>query len=342
MAGVFIPDSARVGQSWFGGTTGSGKTVAMKHVLFQDLARGHGAFIIDPKGDREFYTEVRDYCREIGRENDLHLMSATYPAESVRWNPCRLGSADELQSKWFTSGVYAEPYYAKACELGLLQAFNALLVDRPQGFTLADLVKQVRRLSEASKSDPLSGLFLELENFAHGPWGPLLCAPMDGAALAGRREISLLEITRKNEILFVDLPTESKKPQSTRMGKLLLQELMLISGLRKIYPAIRGEKAFSVFVDEFDAFATEEFVTYLNKGRSSKFMIHLAHQTLGDLEKVSRTYKDQILGNCNVFFTFRLNVPRDARRCQVHRHSDGHEKDISNPGRISDRDVLKS
>src|SRR5690606_36360721 len=67
-------------------------------------------------------------------------------------------------------------------------------------------------------------------------------------------------------------------------------------------------------VDEFDAFATESFVTCLNKGRSSEFMIHLAHQTLADLAKVSPTFMGQIMGNPNIRFIFRLDFPDDAER----------------------------
>lgn len=311
IAGTWIPDQARLRHTHIIGATGSGKTVLLEQLIYQDLARGQGALIIDPKGDRELYDRVRSFCRKIGRESDLHLLSATYPEESVLWNPCRLGNPSELQSKWFNSGVYSEPFYAKACELGLLEAFNALLQDRPDEFSLADLVRQLRVLAEASRNDHMQGLFLELQNFAQGEWGPLL-GILSSEKEPRQREISLLEVTRKNEILFVDLPTEAKAVQSARIGKLLLQELMLISGLRKLYPAIKGERPFSVFVDEFDAFATESFSTFLNKGRSSHFMIHIAHQTLSDLEKVSKPFLGQILGNCNVRFTFRIDHPDDS------------------------------
>jgi type IV secretory pathway TraG/TraD family ATPase VirD4 len=124
--------------------------------------------------------------------------------------------------------------------------------------------------------------------------------------------VSLLDVTRKNEIVFVDLPTEAQAVQSARVGKLLLQEITLISGLRKLYPHLRSDKPFSVFVDEFDAFASPAFATFLNKGRSSDFMIHLAHQTLSDLNRVSPDFMGQIMGNMNVRFIFRQDSPDDA------------------------------
>jgi len=126
------------------------------------------------------------------------------------------------------------------------------------------------------------------------------------------KEVSLIDITRRNKILFVDLPSKAGGVQSRRIGKLLLQEIMLISGQRKTYPEINSERPFSVFIDEFDAFATENFVTFLNKGRSSNFMIHMAHQTLSDLGKISPFFRGQIMGNTNIRFIFRQDNPYDA------------------------------
>ena len=308
---ILLRDDTRLRQTHIVGATGTGKSVLLEQLVFQDLARGYGAVIIDPKGDRELYERVRGYCKLLGREEDLHLLSATYCEESVRWNPCRLGNVSELQSKFFNSAIYTEPHYAKACELGLLKAFKGLTSEMADGFTVSDLLIKLMEISQEEKDATIKGLFLDLYNLAEGEWREILCC---GSKNRESTEISLLDITRKNEILFVDLPTESKSVQSTRMGRLLLQELMLISGLRKTFPNIRAGKPFSVYIDEFDAFATENFATFLNKGRSSGFMIHMAHQTLSDLEKVGKHFEGQVLGNTNVRFIFRQDDPVDAER----------------------------
>lgn len=310
---VFLSDDARLRHTHIVGATGSGKTVLLEHLIYRDLSRGYGALIIDPKGDRELYLRTKKICKDIGRLSDLHLLSSTHISETSRWNPCRLGNSSELQTKWFNSGVYLEPFYAKACEFGLLQAFNQLTLSKTKiSFSITDLVQTLETQASQAQDRNLHGLFLELRNFAQGEWGSILCAAEASAGELSSDEISLLNITRKSEILFVDLPTEAKGIQSSRVGRLLLQEIMLISGMRKIYPHLKTEKPFSVFIDEFDAFATENFATLLNKGRSSQFMIHLAHQTLSDLEKIGRIFMGQVLGNCNVRFIFRQDLPQDA------------------------------
>lgn len=306
IGGVRIRDEARLRHTHIVGATGTGKSVLIEQLLYSDLARGLGALVIDPKGDREMYDRLKAFCKSIGREGDLHLLSASRPEESVRWNPCRLGDVSELQSKFFNSSIYDHVFYAKAVELGLLRAFKSLVSEQPVGFELKDLCEGLEEISSESKDETLKGLFFDLKSLALSEWGHVFSGD------ARKREVSLLDITRKNEILFVDLPTESKKTQSQRIGRLILQELTLLSGMRKNFPHMKGAKPFSVYVDEFDAFATPEFATFLNKGRSSAFMIHLAHQTLSDLNQVSETFAGQIMGNTNVRFVFRQDDPDDA------------------------------
>ena len=305
----YIPDEARLRHTHIVGATGCGKTVLMERMIQQDLARGHGMLIIDPKGDRELYDRVRAYCRAIGRENDLHLLSADYPGESVRWNPCRLGDASELQTKFFNSSIYDEAFYAKACEMALLKIFTDLEKERPDGFSLVDVSLKLKVLCQGKTADHLLGLYYDIENLIVCEWGRIFGTREPGNT---RKEISLLDVTLKNEILFVHLPTEAKSVQSGRVGRLLLQELLMISGMRKTYPQIKSQKPFSVYIDEFDSFASPSFAWFLNKGRSSGFMIHMVHQTLSDLKRIGQEFAGQIMGNTNVHFVFRQDWPEDS------------------------------
>lgn len=307
IAGLKLRDSDRLRHTHILGATGSGKTVLLESLIYEDLARGYGMFIIDPKGDRELFDRIKDFCKSIGRESDLHFLSANFPQESVRWNPCRLGIASEIQSKFINSWDFSEIYYAKSCEAVLLEALNSF---GQKSFSLSSLTSRLKEISEKRKDDSSKALFLDLFNTIEGEWGELLCGKKSDLP-----EITLLDVMRKNEILFIDLPTEGKSVQSTRIGKLLLQEIILISGMRKTYPSLKSEKPFSIYVDEFDAFATQSFATFLNKGRSSGFMIHISHQTLSDLIKVDGgmgSFLGQIQGNINNRFFFRIDDPKDA------------------------------
>jgi GTPase SAR1 family protein len=204
---IALEDEARKRHTHIVGATGSGKTVLMEHLLYRDLARGYGALIVDPKGEREFYERVRRFCESVGRAGDLKLLSATHLKESVRWNPMRLGNASELQSKFYCASKYEHSFYAKATELALSQAFNRLCGASTGSLTLLDLVQELDQLSNHGKDENLKGLYFDIQNLATGEWAPILGTQ---AKFGNTREVSLLDLTRKNEILFVDLPTEGK------------------------------------------------------------------------------------------------------------------------------------
>ena len=307
---ISLTDNSRTMPTQIMGTTGSGKTVCMEHILWGDLRRGMGALIVDPKGERQFYERVRSYCAKIGREADLHLLSATYPNESIIWNPCGLGNVSELQTKFFNSAIYSEPHYAKACEAALLRAFESLTRIHPDGFSVTYLVEELKRIAAESKEKNIEGLFYDLFNLAHGEWREVLGCDDSKS----RKPVSILDVVQSGKILFVDLPTEGKLVQSSRIGRLLTQEIILISGLRKRSPELKTKGFYSVFIDEFDAFGTESFISFLNKGRSSGFLVTLAHQTLSDLIKVSPTFEGQVTGNINTQIVFRLNSADDCEK----------------------------
>jgi hypothetical protein len=196
----WIPDEARVRGSQIVGGTGTGKSVALQRLIFADIERGNGAFIIDPKGDREMFERIKWFCKKIGRADDLHFLSATFPEESVVWNPCGLGDQDQLMSKFYNSGIYNEPHYAKACEHGLTLAFKSLVRNRPEGFGLLDLTEELEILARQDKDNLLAGLHFDLANVVQSKWGEVLGCNL---ARAKERQVSMLDICQGNEILVV-------------------------------------------------------------------------------------------------------------------------------------------
>ena len=229
----WLPDSARVRHTHIVGATGSGKSVLLENLILSDIQRGHGMVIIDPKGDYSFMKRVEKACGEAGRGRDFKLLSTSPMENSAVWNPCGLGNVSELQSKFYNSAIYAEPHYAKHCERALLRAFDELEQEKPEGYSLTHLIRQLEILSDNGKDKNTEGLFLDLHNLNESEWGPVLCG---GKERPDGEELNLWDIVNDNMILFVSLPTEAKAVQSQRVGRLLLQELTLVSGLLKSAP----------------------------------------------------------------------------------------------------------
>lgn len=301
-----ITDEERLRHTHIVGATGSGKTVLLENLIYEDIARGYGCLIIDPKGDREFLGRIREFSKTQGREIDFKLLSSIYTNESLAWNPCRVGIAQEIETKLMNAWTFSEPFYEKACSAALLEVLKKLGTG---SLSLRLLSEELEILTKKEKNHPARALHLDIHNLLESTWGEILLPKDD------REELILLNLIRNGHILFVDLPTEGRSRDSARIGKLLLQELLLTSGYLKSYPSLRPQRPFSVYIDEFDAFATQSFISLLNKGRSSGFMIHLAHQTLSDLKRVDEgegTFQGQVMGNTNIRFVFRQDDPVDS------------------------------
>lgn len=76
------------------GETGSGKTVTVMNALLDGLLSSAGnengrlaasALILDPKGD--YFSKIQALCRKLNRLNDLMILNAGKPEQSVIWNP---------------------------------------------------------------------------------------------------------------------------------------------------------------------------------------------------------------------------------------------------------------
>jgi intracellular multiplication protein IcmO len=65
------------------GSTGSGKTEALKSLAFNALVQGSGFLYVDGKGDNSLYASVFAMCRAMGREDDLLLINFMTGARDI-------------------------------------------------------------------------------------------------------------------------------------------------------------------------------------------------------------------------------------------------------------------
>lgn len=68
-------------------------------------------------------------------------------------------------------------------------------------------------------------------------------------------------------------------------------------------------KFFSCILDDFQDYIYEGFASLLNKSRSANVAVVFSHQALGDLDKVSESFRNQVLTNTNVKIVMRMNDP---------------------------------
>ena len=65
-----------------------------------------------------------------------------------------------------------------------------------------------------------------------------------------------------------------------------------------------SRKRFTCVVDEFADFAQEDFIGFLDRARSSRMSIVVAHQELCDLERISPEFAGRLISNCSTTYAF--------------------------------------
>jgi hypothetical protein len=97
-----------IGAIWRRGATGSGKTVSEAWIAGRLVAHGHGAIVIDPKGDDGLRAELQRAARMACRP----FLEWT-PKGPCSYNPYASGSDGEIVDKALAGEVFAEPHYLR-------------------------------------------------------------------------------------------------------------------------------------------------------------------------------------------------------------------------------------
>lgn len=108
---ISIPDSIRSGHFGVFGTTRIGKTRLAESIITQDIKKGYNLVIVDPKGDIELFSSVVNVSAQVGRLDDLMLLTPIYPQYSVKLDPLsHYYMIDELVDH-VISGIQAQEDY---------------------------------------------------------------------------------------------------------------------------------------------------------------------------------------------------------------------------------------
>jgi type IV secretory pathway TraG/TraD family ATPase VirD4 len=67
-----------------------------------------------------------------------------------------------------------------------------------------------------------------------------------------------------------------------------------------------------VIIDEFADLAQEDFIGFLDRARSSKISIIVAHQEICDLQRISPEFAGRLMGNTSTLYAFLQKRPESA------------------------------
>lgn len=317
------------------GATGQGKTTLLKTLLNHSLKHNHPVIIIDPKGEKEDISEMKERAKLYNREDDFYLFSLSFPEESVSYNPLENGTSEQIKARLIDGLRFEHEYFKAQASLWLGAVLYALEVlgETPAFSRLRELISSKEKLRVLQKDinklkthkhkerlkaglnsafqikvSDLAGVFSQISSIDSAVFTDIISPKANDK----RVKLSLSDVLEKKQIAYFQMNVNGYGDISRRIGRIILQDLKVLSNQIQA-----GQKKFNYdfcacFIDEFGSFATQDFADFLKMARSSKIGIHLFCQGLADLKAVTSEFKEQIIGNTSSKIIFRQDVPEDA------------------------------
>lgn len=314
------------------GASGFGKSVLLSHIVKNRIESGSGLLFVDLKADFETIRQVVSVAKGAGRLKDLAIFSCGNPEFSSHYNVVASGTANQLKDRIMGALNWSEEYYKNEAQSFLLKTLKGLVwlkemkgrpfdlgtilrcADDPMELSKlsADVPDSQRELKDqleglaawldkAENRKALQGLRSQLESLLLSDFGHLLKASGSG--------IDLFEAVRGRKIVYILLDSRTYGESSRALGKLILQDLKAASA--RIDNEIPRDKRtpFAVVVDEFSDLATEDFIGFLDRARSSKIGVVVAHQEIADLSRISPEFTRRLMNSTSTLFAFLQKLP---------------------------------
>lgn len=308
------------------GKSGTGKTTLLRNLILQDIAAGHGVGVIDPHGD--LATELLDYIPQ-NRIEDVVYFNPADMEFPVGFN--LLGQTPPDSRHLVASGIvnvfksafssswgprleyilYAAVAAILDCENVSLLSIQRMLSD---GKYRAWVVKQIK--------DPLVRAFWveEFESFSpslqaemvapiQNKVGQLLMSPHLRNILGQIRSRIDARFMMDNRRIFIADVSKGKlgSDKANLLGALLVTQFELAALSRSNIPESE-RRDFYLYVDEFQSFATDSFISILSEARKYRLCLTLSHQYTSQLRPEIR---EAVFGNVGSLVSFRIGQ-RDA------------------------------
>lgn len=313
------------------GKTGTGKTSVLKAMIQNRMESGDGLALIDPHGD--IYKKV---LQEIPkhRKKDVILFDPTDPNNKFGFSLLQydrnfpeqkafivnelLKIFSELYDMKSAGGPMFETYFKNAAYLvmevykqPLLTHIEKVFTSTPTRKELLTQCKNKRVTDFFSMAEATSGE-QGFENF-----GPYITSKLTrftdneliNAVISNTESsFNFREMIDSKKIFLVKLNKGRLGDEGVNfIGRLLFNKIIMAAYTRENIPEEKRQD-FSLFVDEFQNFTSNDIVSALGEARKYHLQLVLANQTFAQLEeKVARN----ILGNVGSLITAAVS-PYDA------------------------------
>ncbi len=310
------------------GQTGTGKSVLLENLAYQDMMDGRGFAFIDPHGDSAekllgmvpkervedvIYFSPGDMENPIGlnlfefenQDQRDFLIQETITMLIKLYDPGHTGIIGPRYEHWFRNAaltIMSDPNGSTFIEVPQVfndQAFTDEKLKYVTDHTVLDFWnKEMAQTSDANKSEVL-GWFVS-------KFGAFLSNEMMRNILGQTKSgFNIREIMDKKKILLVNLSKgRTGELNSQLLGMIFVMKFQAAAMGRADLPEDQRED-FALYVDEFQNFATDSFQTILSEARKYRLNLVLANQFMTQLTDGIR---EAILGNIGTVISGRIGI----------------------------------
>jgi conjugal transfer pilus assembly protein TraD len=301
------------------GATGSGKTVSEAWIVGRLIEAGHGAVVIDPKGDRL----LRDELAASAARRGVPFLEWT-PEGPLAYNPYANGTDTEIADKALSGEQFTEPHYLRQAQRYL---GHAVRVMHAAGIpvTPVSLMAHMdpRQLEVAARALPegdaheaeayldslsdrqrrdLAGVRDRLSILAESEIREWLDPASDGNGL------DIHEAVQRRGVVYFRLDADRRPLLAGMLAAAIVSDLVTLVAALQANPVPT-----LVVIDEFSAVAPEQVARLFGRARSAGISLVLGTQELADLKSTGdAALREQTLGNVETVIAHRQNVPESA------------------------------
>lgn len=330
---VRLTEDDRRRHAYVVGQTGTGKTTLLMNMILQDIEMGRGVAVFDPHGD--LIDKILERMPAARRGDVIHYdPSDTRCDVAINLFDCSdevdrdraVNHLLEMFNAFYDMREAGGPLF----ELYFRNAALLLAQNTPEPGTIMDMQRlfadeefrkdmiarcrdeQIRQFWKGAidrtgdNSIENLGFYItsKLNRLANVPTlRPLLSKP--------RSSVDLLQVMSDRRIVLLDLHKGFLGNLNCSMlGALWISLIERATFRREISGARPPANQFNLYVDEFQQFAFESFVSLLAEARKFGLNITLANQYL---DQVPQKVLDAVIGNVGTLITFRIGQ-KDAER----------------------------
>ena len=326
---VYLKESDRQRHLYIIGQTGTGKSVFMSSLAYQDILNGQGVVYIDPHG-----SEIDKLLQQIPEERlkDVILFDVSDTKRPLGINILEAYSEEEkhLNINAFISLLYKMydpnrtgimgPQLERAIRNVMLTAMTdpeatmvdvlRLLIDSKYADKFIDAVQdplvkrywtdEMAKTSDFHKSEKMGYFVSKFDRF-------LTDITMRNILGQPKSAINFEKAMAEKKIVLVDLSKGKIGEENSNFLGLILVPKILSAALKRAKMISEGKDFpnFYLYVDEFQNFATPDFATILSEARKYKLNLTVAHQFISQLPE---DIKEAIFGNVGTMMTFRIGI----------------------------------